>query len=138
MKKKTGPVINYSLKFATEILIAYQLTTLLKFRFLKLMLQLIILIYFDLFCLTETFLYFLDSLLRLDHPMNMKRGVVCIYYKEHLPVICKPNYYKEHLPVICKPNLTPLDECLVCELKVGNKICFTDPPSQSLEDVSKF
>ena len=78
---------------------------------------------FDLICLTETFLdssYSNDdprlqltgySLLRVDHPMNMKRGGVCIYYKEHLPLICKP-------------NLTPLDECLVCELKVGNKKCF--------------
>ena len=91
---------------------------------------------FDLICLTETFLdssYSNDdtrlqlagySLLRVDHPMNIKRGWVCIYYKEHLPLICKP-------------NLTPLDECLVCELKVGNKKCFITvlfrSPRQSLE-----
>ena len=48
------------------------------------------------------------TLLRDDHPMDIKRGGVCIYYKEYLPLICKP-------------KLTPLDKCLVCELKVGNK-----------------
>ena len=51
-------------------------------------------------------------------------------------------YYKEHLPLICKPNLTPLDECLVCELKIGNKKCFISvlyrSPSQSLEEFERF
>ena len=46
-----------------------------------------------------------------DHPLDIKRGGVCIYYKEHFPLICKL-------------NLTTLDECPVCELKVGNKKCF--------------
>ena len=40
--------------------------------------------------------------------MGTKRGGVCIYYKEYISLICKP-------------NLTPLDQCLVCELKIGNK-----------------
>ena len=69
------------------------------------------------------------SLLRADHPMNIKRGGVCIYYIEHLPLISKP-------------KLTPLDECLVCELKVGNKTCFITAfyrsPSQSLEEFEIF
>ena len=80
----------------------------------------------DIFCLSKTFLnssYSNNdtrlhlhgySLIRADHASDLKRDGVCIYYKEHLPLICKP-------------NLTPLDECLVCELKIGNKKCFTDP-----------
>ena len=48
------------------------------------------------------------SLVRADHPMGTKRGGVCIYYKEYISLIFKP-------------NLTPLDQCLVCELKIGNK-----------------
>ena len=67
--------------------------------------------------------------MRADHPRDIKRGGVCIYYKEHLPLICKP-------------NLTPLDECLVCELKIGNKKCFITvlyrSPSQSLEEFERF
>ena len=78
---------------------------------------------FDIICLSETFLdtsYSNDdpklhlpgySLIRADHPRDLKEGGVCIYYKEHLPLISKP-------------NLTQLDECLVCELNVGNKKCF--------------
>ena len=67
--------------------------------------------------------------MRADHPRDIKRGGVC-------------TYYKEHLPLICKPNLTPLDECLVCELKIGNKKCFITvlyrSPSQSLEEFERF
>ena len=95
----------------------------------------------DIICLSETFLdssYSNDdpkiqisvySLLRADHPMNIKRGGVCIYYKEHIPLICKQ-------------KLTSLDECLVCELKIGNKKCFITviyrSPSQSHEEFGRF
>ena len=48
------------------------------------------------------------SLLRADHPMYLKRDEVCIYYRKHRPLIFKS-------------SLTSLNECLVCELKVGNK-----------------
>ena len=69
------------------------------------------------------------SLIRADHPKVLKRGGVYIYYKEHLPLICKP-------------NLTPLDECLVCELKIGNKKCFITvlyrSGDQSLEEFERF
>ena len=48
-------------------------------------------------------------------------------------------YYKEYISLICEPNLT---QCLVCELKIGNKKCFITviyrSPSQSLEDFEKF
>ena len=51
-------------------------------------------------------------------------------------------YYKEHLPLISKPNLTSLDECPVCELKVGNRKCFITvlyrSPSQSLDEFERF
>ena len=96
---------------------------------------------FDIVCLSETYLdssYSSDdprlqlsgySLVRADHPMDTKRGGVCIYYKEYISLICKP-------------KLTPLDQCLVCELKIGNKKCFITviyrSPTQSLEDFEKF
>ena len=33
-----------------------------------------------------------------DHPENVKRGAVCVYFKEHLSVRCLPNaYFKEFL-----------------------------------------
>ena len=95
----------------------------------------------DIICLSETFLdssYSSDdqrlqlsgySLLRADHPRDLKRGGVCIFYKEHLPLISKP-------------TLNCLDECLVCELKIGNKKCFITvlyrSPSQSLEEFERF
>ena len=50
----------------------------------------------DFICLSETYLdsTILDSLLEIDrynlvcadHPHNMKRGGVCMYYKKPLPV----------------------------------------------------
>ena len=77
---------------------------------------------YDIIDLTETFL---DSsidnddrmsipgynLLRVDHPSNTKRGGVCIYYKDHHPIM-KRN------------DLCQLHECLVTELRIGKKKCF--------------
>ena len=78
---------------------------------------------YDIICLIETFL---DSsidndddripipgynLLRTDHSSNTKRGGVCIYYKDHLPII-KRN------------DLCQLHECLVTEMRIGKKKCF--------------
>ena len=69
------------------------------------------------------------SLIRAYHPMDLKRGGVCIYYMELLPITSKP-------------NLTSLDECLVCELKISNKKYFITAlyrsPSQSLEEFKRF
>ena len=60
-------------------------------------------------CLTETFL---DSsiendddrtsipgynLLRVDHLSNTKRGGVCIYYKDHLPIIKRNDSCQLHV-----------------------------------------
>ena len=96
----------------------------------------------DIICLPETFLnsYFLlkhirlhlhgYSLMHADHHRDLRRGGVCIYYKEQFPLICKP-------------NLTPLnDKCLVCELKIVNKKCFITvlyiAHSQSFEEFERF
>ena len=96
---------------------------------------------FDIICLSETFLNstFLNddlrlslngySLLRADHPSDTKKGGVCIFYKDHLPISLKP-------------NLIILNECLVCEFKAGKKRCFITvlyrSPSQSIEEFSQF
>ena len=75
---------------------------------------------YDIICLSETFL---DSsisngdeiinikgynLLRADHPSNKKRADVCMYYKEHLPII-KRDY------------LCTLKGCFVTEIRVNKK-----------------
>ena len=77
---------------------------------------------FDIVCLSDTFL---DSsissdediintagywLSRADHPCNMKKGGVC-------------NYYKNFLPLIKKDDITDLKECLVTEITVDNEKC---------------
>ena len=78
---------------------------------------------FDIICLSETFLDSTVSqddenimingysLLRADHPSNSKRGGVCLYFKEHLPLIRRN-------------DLSILQECLVTEIIVGNEKCF--------------
>ena len=48
-------------------------------------------------------------------------NIICNYTILTVWLFCTEKYKKEHVPLICKPNLTPLDECLVCELKIGNK-----------------
>ena len=65
---------------------------------------------FDLICLSESYLdssvssdndnlYIRDyKLVIADHPGNKKRGGVCVYLKNSLPVSCLPNpYLKEYL-----------------------------------------
>ena len=91
---------------------------------------------YDLICLTETVL---DSsiendhdrisipgynLPRADHPSNTKRGSICIYYKDHLPII-KRN-------VLCQ-----LYECLVTELRIGKKKRFFTCLYRSLSKTSE-
>ena len=49
--------------------------------------------------------------LRSDHPSNTKGGSVCIFYKDHLPVIRRD-------------DLCALPECIVTEIKLGNKFIF--------------
>ena len=95
---------------------------------------------FDIICLSETYL---DSntpldddnleisgctLVRSDHQSNTKRGGVCLYYKNNLP-----------LRVV---NICYLNECLTLELKVGDKICnfvvLYRFPSQSQDESETF
>ena len=78
---------------------------------------------FDIICLSETFLNYsiqtndgrisIDgySLIRADHPSDSKRGGVCIYYKEHIPLIKRDN--------ICN-----LVNCLVTEIRSQGEKCF--------------
>ena len=51
------------------------------------------------------------TLKRCDHPGNVSRGGVCVYYRSDLPISMKP-------------ELTLLDECIVMELQAGRKKCF--------------
>ena len=75
----------------------------------------------DIICLSETYL---DSsissdndnlelpgynLVRADHPTNTKRGGVCIYYHNSLP-----------LKVI---DIQLLNECINFEIRIGGKLC---------------
>ena len=49
-------------------------------------------------------------MIRSDHPMNLKRGGVCIYFKETLP-----------LNVL---NVNQIQECIVVEVLYNNKKCY--------------
>ena len=68
------------------------------------------------------------TLVRSDHPSNTKRGGVCLYYKNNLP-----------LRVI---NIGYLNECLTLELTVGDKTCnfivLYRSPSQSQDKFETF
>ena len=96
---------------------------------------------YDIICHTETVL---DSstendddrisipgynLLPADHPCNTKRESVCIYYKDHLPVV-KRN------------DLCQLYECLVTMSRIGKKKCFFAclyrSPSQTSDELEDF
>ena len=128
------------LKYVTGTIIAYSLPT---DNFIKIpLLEAYAISHnIDIICLSETFLnasysnndttlhLHRYSLMRADHPRDLKRCRVCIYYKVHLSLICKP-------------NLTPLDECLVCQLKIGNKKYFITvlyrSPSQTVEEFERF
>ena len=94
---------------------------------------------FDISCLTKTFL---DSsvssedprlaiegynFFSCNHASNLRRGGVCLYFKDHLPLALRP-------------DLTTLDECLVWEIRNGSKRFFLSVlhhfPSQSNEQFS--
>ena len=51
------------------------------------------------------------SLIRSDHPSDSKKGGVCIYYKEHIPLILQD-------------DINTLDNCLVTEIRSQNEKCF--------------
>ena len=78
---------------------------------------------YDIICLSKTFLNSsIDSsdtrilidgynLIRSDHPSDSKGGGVCIYYKEHIPLIKRDD--------ICT-----LDNCSVTEIRSQSEKCF--------------
>ena len=90
---------------------------------------------FDILCLSETYLDSTISsndsnliipgykLYRADHPSNVKRGGICIYYKNLLPLKVT--------------NIQYLQECINFEMKIGDKLCnfvaLYRSPSQSQE-----
>ena len=96
---------------------------------------------YDIICLTETFLNSsilsddnrikIDgySLIRSDHPSDLKKGGVCIYYKEHIPLILQD-------------DINTLDNCLVTEIRSQNEKCFLTciycSPSQSQDEFKNF
>ena len=78
---------------------------------------------FDIICLSETFLNSsLDSeddrlklegynLIRSEHPSDSKKGGVCVYYKEYIPLVRRD-------------DLCALSNSLVTEIHLENKKCF--------------
>ena len=96
---------------------------------------------YDIICLSETFLNSsIDSndtrtlidgynLIRSDHPSDSKRGGVCIYYKEHIPLIKRDD--------ICT-----LYNCLVTEICSKSEKCFLTciycSQSQNNEEFKNF
>ena len=96
---------------------------------------------FDIVCLSETFLDLAIphndgsiningcSLLRVNHPNNIKQGGVCMYFKKSLPLIRRS-------------DLRDMKECLVTEIIVNNKKCFFTClysfPSQSHKELESF
>ena len=93
---------------------------------------------FDIICLLETYL---DSsiddesleisgyyLIRSDHPSNKKRGGICIYYKNFLPLKVT--------------GVRLLEECIAFDLIISNKLCsfvaLYRSPSQSQDDFATF
>ena len=96
---------------------------------------------YDIVCISETFLNStiqdddesikIDgyTLIRSDHPSDSKRGGVCIYYKEHIPLIKRD-------------DLRTLDNCLVTEIRSQNEKCFLTciyrSPSQSPDEFENF
>ena len=95
----------------------------------------------DILCLSETFLNsFIQNdddgikidgcyLIRVDHPINSKKGGVCFNYKEDVSLIKRDD--------ICT-----LDNCLVTELRSQNEKCFLTClyrlPSQSQDEFENF
>ena len=69
------------------------------------------------------------SLLRADHPGNTKRGGICMYYKNHLPVIRRT-------------DLSDLQECINAEFTVDKEryflTCLHRSPSQNDAEFETF
>ena len=68
------------------------------------------------------------KLVRADHPWNVKRCGVCVYFKESLPVKCLSNSY--------------LKECLILEVSINNKrgyvVSLYRSPNQTPDEFDSF
>ena len=68
------------------------------------------------------------NMARNDHPSGNRRGRVCIYYKESLPIKML--------------NINYLQECICFDLKIGSKLCtivsFYRSPSRSADEFDNF
>ena len=68
------------------------------------------------------------DLIRADHPSNSKRGGVCVYYRNSLPLKILDIFY--------------LQECIVFDLKIGNKffkiVSLYRSPNQSQDEFETF
>ena len=95
---------------------------------------------FDVICISESYLNSDTSsndnnlnmpgynMSRADHPSGNRRGGVCIYYKESLPIKML--------------NINYLQECICFDLKIRSKLCIIvslyRPPSQSADEFNNF
>ena len=95
---------------------------------------------FDILCPSETYLNSTISsnnsnliipgydLYRADHPSNVKRGGICIYFKNCLPLKVA--------------NIQFLQECINFEMKIGEKLCnlvaLYRSPNQSQDEFETF
>ena len=68
------------------------------------------------------------DLYRVDHPSNVNRGGICIYYKNSLPLKVANIHYSQ--------------ECINFEMKIGEKLCsfvaLYCSPSQSQDEFQTF
>ena len=96
---------------------------------------------YDIICLTETFLIFsilsddnrilIDgyNLRRSDHLSDSKKGGVCIYNKEHIPLILRD-------------DINTLGSCLVTKIRLQNEKYFLTfiyrSPYQGQDEFKKF
>ena len=68
------------------------------------------------------------DLIWADHPSNIKGGSICVYYRNSLPLKILDIFY--------------LQECIVFELKIGNKFCkivsLYRSPNQSQDEFETF
>ena len=95
---------------------------------------------FDIICVSESYLDLTFSsdnedinikgfkLVRADHPNNIKRGGVCVYVRESLPVRVVPNHH--------------LSECLILEVNLKNKkeylVSLYRSPNQNPDEFELF
>ena len=139
IKKNPAPKPNSYQSFSNS---HWNLNNITVHKFLKLsLLRAYIVVHkFDVICLSETYLnssnLFDNNNLQIpgynlyweDHPLNVKRGGVCIYYNIYLPLTIKNIHY--------------LQECINFEIKTKDKLCnfitLYRSPNQCQDDFVSF